>query len=361
MNYLKKSKLFYITTLLISCFLLWDIVKNIDILVQIITTGFNVLLIPFIITLFLYYILKPLYLFFRTHLKNDSISLLFTLFILLGIIYFLIRDFIPLILSQIESLINFLPQMVQEIDQRIIDSKLLEGNQLDNSLNFINTYYENYIQFFFITLRSGTSLLLSFISKSFLVISIVPVMLIYMLKNSNKPKEFQKVFPIKYQSIAYEYFVDLEKTLSDYISGKSLVCLYVFFGAWLIFSIAGLEGALLFAVVCGIMDVIPYVGPWIGTIPAIIAATIGSNVNPFIIIIGIIIVQLGETYIVSPYIMSKELSLHPLFIIISMLITGKTFGILGMIVIIPLIATIKVTVIHVIKIRKNLKSEDIYQ
>lgn len=360
MNYLKKSKIFYIVTLLITCLILWNMIIDIDILVKIITITFNTLLIPFIIALFLYYFLKPFYLFLKNHLKSESISLLLTLFILLGIIFFLVREFIPLMLSQIETLIRLVPQMIQEIDQWIINSHLLDGEQLNHYLDLINHSYEDFIQLFFIGLRSGTNFIFSFLSSSFLVISIVPIMLIYMLKNSNKPKSFQKKFPAKHQSAAFEYFVDLEKALSDYISGKSVVCLYVFLGAWLVFSIAGLEGALLFAVVAGVMDIIPYVGPWIGTIPAIIAAAIAPNANPFIIIIGIIFIQLGETHIVSPYIMSKELRLHPIFVIISMLVTGQTFGILGMIVVLPLIAALKVTLIHTMKFREKRKNEEVH-
>lgn len=52
------------------------------------------------------------------------------------------------------------------------------------------------------------------------------------------------------------------------------------------------------------MDIVPYFGPWIGTLPAILSALVSNEANVIIIAIGILIVQLGESYLVSPYIMS---------------------------------------------------------
>lgn len=86
-----------------------------------------------------------------------------------------------------------------------------------------------------------------------------------------------------------------------------------------------------------------------------IAGLITSDVNALIIIVGIVIVQLGESYIVSPYVMSKELKMHPLFVIIVMLITGQAFGILGMIIVLPVVAALKVTLTYGLMFRQQKK------
>ncbi|MGI6155640.1 MAG: AI-2E family transporter [Enterococcus lemanii] len=355
MNGLKKSKAFYVIVLLLSFLFLWKEIKNITIFVQIFQITVNTLLVPTIVSLFVYYLLRPLYLLLTKHLKNELFSLIFSLLTFLGVFFFLVREFIPLLLFQIDILMKNVPQMIQEIDEWIIASRLLSGQDLNETLLLINHSLEDFINLIFVGLRSGTNLLFGFVSSSFLVISIMPIMVIYLLKNTNKTKNFHQKLPVKYQTLAYDYFVDLEKTLSDYISGKALVCFYVFLGAWLTFSIAGLKGALLFAVVAGIMDIVPYFGPWIGAIPAVIAGLITSDVNALIIIVGIVIVQLGESYIVSPYVMSKELKMHPLFVIIVMLITGQAFGILGMIIVLPVVAALKVTLTYGLMFRQQKK------
>ncbi|NLM67770.1 MAG: AI-2E family transporter, partial [Enterococcus sp.] len=292
MNHLKKSKAFYVIVMLLGFLFLWKEIKAMGVVVNLFQITINTLLVPTIVSLFIYYLLKPLYLLLLKHLKSETLSLIFSLLIFSGIFLFLVREFIPLLLLQIDSLVKNVPQMIQEIDEWVINSRVFSERELNEYLLIINHSFEDFINLIFVGLRNGTNLLFGFVSSSFLVVSIMPIMVIYLLKNTNKAKKFHQKLPKKYQSLAYNYFVDLEKTLSDYISGKAFVCFYVFLGAWLTFSIAGLKGALLFAVVAGIMDIVPYFGPWIGAIPAVIAGLVTNDVNVLIIVVGIIIVQL---------------------------------------------------------------------
>lgn len=357
MDYLKKSRTFYLVVLALSLLIFWSKLKEIEVLVYVFKITVNTLLIPTIFSLFIYYLLKPFYLLLLKHLKREIPSLMISFVVFFAGVLFIAREFIPLLLLQIDVLVKNVPQLVQELDKWVINSRLFEGKDLSTYLELVNRSFEDLIDILFVGLRSGTSLILNFVSSSFLVISIMPIMVLYLLKGTNKMQTFHLKLPVKYQQWGLDYFVALEKTLADYISGKAVVCFYVFCGAWLTFTIAGLKGALLFAVVAGIMDIVPYFGPWIGAIPAVLASLITNDVNTLVILIGIVIVQLGESYVVSPYVMSKELKMHPLFVIVVMLITGQAFGILGMIIVLPIIAALKVTLTYVIKFRELKKQE----
>lgn len=265
------------------------------------------------------------------------------LFLLLGI---LVQEIVPLLMEQINTLTQNLPQLIGELDKILTGFNITATEDVSYYLDMINHSFEDLINLLFIGLKSSTSLLFSFISSSFLIISLVPVMLYYMLKNTNKEIKISFI-PDRYKKLALDYFIAIEKVLSDYISGKATVCFYVFAGAFLCFRLAGLPAALLFAVVTGIMDIVPYFGPWIGTFSAVLAALTAEDANIWIIVIGIILVQLGESYIVSPLVMSKEMKLHPLAVIIALLLAGQLFGLLGMITILPLIALIKVSLIYI--------------
>lgn len=360
MDYLKKSKAFYIIILLLSFFFLWNEIKSIDVLVTVFQITFSTLFIPTIVSLFVYYLLKPLYLLLLKHLKKEILSIVISFGVFLLVVIFLVMEFIPLLFSQIDAVIKNVPQIIQGIDNWIVNSSFLSGSDLNEYIALINETFEDFINIIIMGLRSSTNVLFGFVSSSFFgfffIISITPIMVIYLLKNTNKTKTLYRRFPRKYQGLVHDYFVDLEKMLSDYISGKAMVCFYVFLGSLVTFSIAGLEGALLFAVVAGVMDIVPYFGPWIGAIPAAIAGLVTSDVNVLVILIGIIIVQVGESYIVSPYVMSKELKMHPLIVIIVMIITGQAFGILGMIVILPVAAAVKVTIEYVGRFRRERKA-----
>ncbi|MBP1044272.1 AI-2E family transporter [Vagococcus sp. BWB3-3] len=353
--------MFYLLVLCSGLLLVWTTLKDVQWLSDLVTITVDTLLIPVIISVFIYYLLRPVYLFFCKKLKNDTLSLIVSMLIFLAILLFLIKEFVPLLLVQVDALLNNLPDLLNELDNLIIRSQLLDNRDINHYLSLINRSFEDLVDILFVGIRSSTTFVLDFIAGSFLIVSIVPILVIYMLKRTHTQKQVLKGIPNHYQGLANDYFRETEKALSDYIGGKSVVCFYVFLGAWLTFSIAGLKGSLLFAVIAGIMDIIPYFGPWIGALPAILSALISNEAATMVIIIGILIVQLGESYVVSPYVMSKELKLPASLVIIIMLVTGQAFGIIGMIIVLPIIAVFKVTLEYLVKLvalKKSLSPPD---
>jgi predicted PurR-regulated permease PerM len=108
------------------------------------------------------------------------------------------------------------------------------------------------------------------------------------------------------------------------------------------FTIVGLEAPLLFGVFCGLTDLIPYIGPYIGGAAAVVVGFSQGPVIGISVLIICIIVQLVENYILQPVVMSKAMQLHPVTIIVGLLIFGHFFGIIGMIIATPCIALLKV-------------------
>ena len=107
-------------------------------------------------------------------------------------------------------------------------------------------------------------------------------------------------------------------------------------------TLAGLQAPLIFALFCALTDVIPYFGPYIGAIPAII---VGFTMDPLVgicCIISILVVQALENNFYQPLIMGHTMKLHPVTIMLGLLIFQHFFGIIGMIVATPVIACAKV-------------------
>ena len=99
---------------------------------------------------------------------------------------------------------------------------------------------------------------------------------------------------------------------------------------------------LLFGLFCGITDLIPYIGPYIGGGLAIV---VGFTQGPFIglgVLIIAVIVQLVENYILQPIVMSKATQINPVIIMVTLLVFGYFFGIIGMILATPILAILKV-------------------
>lgn len=158
----------------------------------------------------------------------------------------------------------------------------------------------------------------------------------------NVSKVIIKYLPKSWQEDAINLMDISNKTLVSYIQGllitTTLICLENSIG----FTIAGLKAGLLFAFFCGITNIIPYIGPYIGGIPAVIVGFSQGITVGVITLISVLVAQVLDNIIFTPLVQSKNLKLHPVTIIISLLVFGNFFGILGMILAAPLIAIIKV-------------------
>lgn len=97
----------------------------------------------------------------------------------------------------------------------------------------------------------------------------------------------------------------------------------------------GLQNALLLGLICGVLDIIPYFGPFIGAAPAFLFALSQDIRTAIFLIVGITIIQLGESYLVSPLVMKKVLHIHPIIAVFLLLIAGNLLGFVGMIVALP--------------------------
>ncbi|MGK9559333.1 AI-2E family transporter, partial [Salmonella enterica subsp. enterica] len=88
-------------------------------------------------------------------------------------------------------------------------------------------------------------------------------------------------------------------------------------------------------VIAGVMDIIPYLGPWLGVAPAILIALTRSPLEALLVAVIIIVIQIGESNLVYPLVMGKSLDMHPLTIIFILLVAGNLAGLVGMIIGIP--------------------------
>ena len=130
--------------------------------------------------------------------------------------------------------------------------------------------------------------------------------------------------------------------LRSYVGGVLLIMVLVFITQSIGFSLAGLSAPFLFALFCAITDVIPYIGPWIGGAPAVI---VGFTIDPMVgvfCLISVLVCQLLENNFYQPLIMGKTMKLHPVTIMLGLLLFNYFFGMIGMIVATPVIATIKI-------------------
>ncbi|WP_345613748.1 AI-2E family transporter, partial [Pseudonocardia adelaidensis] len=163
-----------------------------------------------------------------------------------------------------------------------------------------------------------------------------PFILFFLLKDGKRFKNYSvKLLPPKYRDDANQILKNMDTQVGSYIQGQIIVALCIGALLYIGYLIIGLDYAITLAIIAGVLGVVPYLGPIIAITPAIIIALVQS---PFMLVkLAIVwaIVQFLEGNFISPNIMGKTMQVHPLTIILVLLVAGKLFGIVGIILAIP--------------------------
>ncbi len=273
--------------------------------------------------------------------------------ILLTVIFLFIRVLVPTIYSQLNDLIANIPNIVNKITEVITNVTTqfsIEGINLnDLKDNFITTAQTSIVGF----TNSLPTTVINIVMALFSGIGTIALGLIiglYMLMDFDKTFSVMiKLIPLKHRFEVQSLINNIGDEVRKTVNGTLLVALMVFVCDTIGFSIIGLDASLLFGLFCGITDLIPFIGPYIGGIPAVIVGFSQGTFVGFAALIIVVIVQCLENYVLQPIVMSKATKLHPVTIIVGLLIFGYFFGIVGMILASPLLAIGKVILSYVTK------------
>jgi predicted PurR-regulated permease PerM len=199
---------------------------------------------------------------------------------------------------------------------------------------------------------SFTSVLFSAVTLGAVLIA-MPVVSIYMLAESSMIKRwFLQRLPARQRETAAEVLEDVNAAVGGFIRGQLIVaaCVAVLVSAALL--IIGVPYALLAGALAGIADIIPYIGPFVGAVPAVIAAAIAGGWLKVAVVIGsLIVVNQLEAHLLSPRIIGRTVQLSPLVVIFALLIGGSLYGLTGLIVSVPVAGIVRVFIDHFVVAR----------
>ncbi len=345
------TKLFKIEKNILLLFLIIYVGSLIDWVFKPFITAFNTLFIPIVLAGFLFYLLRPLVKLLNRKLSR-GISILLVYLALISMIVVLLLITGPVLQRQFYSLTNNLPYIFTEIQNRLINlqqHEIFQRFELSGLVN-VEEFVLKFGEFANQMGKSFANSMASFIgavANTVLVLVIVPFILFYMLKDGEKLENYALGhFSSKRREDIRHIFSDIDKTLSSYIQGQGIVCLCVGLLCLIVFSIVGLDYALLLAVIAGITNIIPYFGPWIGSVPAVIVALFQSPVMALIVIIAIVVIQQVESSFISPQVIGKKLNMHPITVMFLILIAGRIIGLIGMILVVPTYGVCRVIFSH---------------
>ena len=315
---------------------------------------FKIFFIPVSFAIVFYYIFIP----FVDLLEKRNIKrlwgtvILFVLIVaILVVSVFLLGSTFEKQLARLSGYLPFLTDYLKQTFESLKDHPFFADFQEGDfaAVERITEYLSVLTKTFFDRVGSDFSSFFSFISNTVIGIILLPVFLFYMLIDIKKL--YQKVMfivPEKHKVKTEKMLNEIHLGLNGFIRGRVIVSFLLAVLSYIGYVILGLEAPLVLAVIIFFTNFIPYIGPILGAIPALVIALISSFALFIKVLIFVIAAQQIESIFISPQVMSKTLSMHPVIVITTVILGGHFFGILGILFAVPAYIIIKVLTLNLL-------------
>lgn len=315
------------------------------------------IIIVLIISLLVAMIFNPLITILEKNGISRLVSVLLVFTVSLVIIFFGFSVLIPKIVSQVNAIAQSVNQetvstLVDQIEQQLkaYIPFLAETDIAKELSNFFNNVFIE-------TINNLTDIVSSIFSVISIVI-IVPFLSFFLLKDKNRIiKGLIDVMPNKYFEMSFSVINKMSLQLGRFVRAWIFDAFLVGFLASVGLSILGIDNSITIGIIAGIGHLIPYFGPVIGGLPALIISLIqfgDFSMLPAISIMFVIIYTFDNGYI-QPNVFSKSTDIHPLMIIILILMGSKIMGVLGMLLAVPTATVVKTAAREIYHGYKNYK------
>ncbi|MGX6429195.1 AI-2E family transporter [Levilactobacillus yonginensis] len=359
MKWFANSRLmFWSVELLIVAALIW-VCTQISFLFSPIGVFLSTIFAPMLLSGVLFYLLNPIVRLLekvrwrRFHInRTGAVAIVFLL--LVAVLVAGGMWIVPRLVNQVTNLIGNIPDFAKSSEavfSNLMKQPLFKDVDFSKYLTQLQSALSKYAESFMSGLTTGIGTIIGTVTTVTVTAVTVPVMLFYMLKDGERfMPAVRRWLPAKHADQTAELLSRMNATIARYVGGQILECLFVGTFTAIGYMLIGERYALLLGVFGGLCNLIPYVGPYIGILPALIVAfTISTNMVLYVIIV-VIVVQQIDGNLVYPNIIGRSLQIHPLTIIIILLAAGNIAGLLGMILAVPLYAVVKTVVQYIYSI-----------
>ncbi len=302
---------------------------------------------PFFIGFIIAWLLNPLVCFLTDKGVSRPLAIVLVYLMLIIIIYLFCLAIIPALVTQVNDMVKIIPELLEEARVFLNDLFTKLSNKANIDMSNVKTEFIGFIENMGSEIATNLPTnIINFVQSlisgigSFLVSAVIGF---YLLFNFNSASEhLLGILPKKIKGDGERLLTNISNSLYKFVNGTLLVAFILFIVSVIGFEIIGLNGPVLFAAFCAITNIIPYIGPYIGGIPAVLVGFTQSPLIGILTLVFIVAVQMLEGNFLHPIVIGKKMDLHPVTIVISLLIFEHFFGILGMVVATPIVAVLKI-------------------
>ncbi|MDD2523425.1 MAG: AI-2E family transporter [Endomicrobiia bacterium] len=316
------------------------------------------ILAPFIISSFLAYLLSPLVTKIMLIGVKRWVAVIILIIVFCIFVMFTIIFVIPIINNDIDIFVKKMPEYIAYIKNLLINIQsyfdrfvpfIKKYNIIDNITVKVTTFVTNEV-------TKIPKHLMSIVSV-FSIIFLVPVITFFMLLGYNKTtKSIVNLVPAKYVEIVLSIFHEIDSVMGKYIRGQIIEIIFVGTFSIVGLSILGVNYAFLIGIVAGLCNLIPYLGPAVGLITAVIVVAV--QFQSMLVVIKVIclflIIQQIDNNVVQPIVVGQNVNLSPVVMMFALLAGAEIFGFLGILLAVPIMALLKNVFVMFIKRYKKI-------
>ncbi|KMM35842.1 AI-2E family transporter [Guptibacillus hwajinpoensis] len=317
---------------------------------------------PVLIAGFLYYAIKPIVkLVKKLPYVTNLVAIILVFISIAGLLYGGFTFLANPIQKQVSEISNQLPEKLKtsaDEAEKAIEKNDMGMLSMENIRQKVKSYLGDLTQSF----GENITQIVGALTSATTVLVIVPFVLFYFLKDDHKLTPFLlKFIPANHKEEGKKVLHNINQTLSAYIIGQIIVAIVDGALMYIGYLIIGLPYALILGLFVTVTAVVPFFGPIIGVIPAIVVALTQDPVMAFYVLIIMVVVQQLEGNLVAPVVLGSRLNIHPLTIILLLIVAAALYGFIGMLIAIPLYSVVKVTLQNFYKFYKLSHSQVEYE
>ena len=351
-NFLGGSNLLFTLVTLILIGIVAIIFNQVDYIFTPFFVIVSNILMPFVIALLLYYLFNPFVDFLEKKKVKRIYGVVILFLLLIGVLVVGIGSLYPLLRDQVASFVENFPDFIQSIIASVTGwlEDLPFGNEIESFIeegeDFVTSIPDNLNQYLSDGF-SGLSTVMAGLTNVVVTIVTFPIILFFLLKDE---KRFfyavLSIVPPKWREDLIRVSSEVNDQVGAYVKGQLIIATSIGFMMFIGFSIINLEFSGVLAVIAGFTSIIPYIGPTLAFIPALVIALIDSWWMVIQLLLVWAVVQFVDGNLIEPNVMGRQLNVHPLTIIIVLLVMGDLLGLFGLIFGVPIYAILKVIVVH---------------
>ena len=241
------------------------------------------------------------------------------------------------IASEIKGLETTLPELINRISSYFQDLRglIIDRNFQDNVAGSLGNVSDG-ISGFSSNIFSGT---ITFFGGLFSFLIVLSIAFYLSVQEAGSKKFFASLLAVEHQEYALELIERIQYKMGRWLQGQIVLMLMVFLIDYLGLLLIGAPYALILAIMAGVLEIVPYVGPIVSAIVATAISLLHGSVTGLLVLALFALVQQLEGYVLAPLVMKKAVGLNPVIVIVALLIGAELAGVLGIIVSIP-VATV---------------------